>query len=182
MQAMLDAVWDYLLPAFGPAALAYERPADAGLRERLSRLELPQVPGGNGPTAFRGAEFTPRGGTCADQPTLTAVSVTEAGDDGGYVLRLTEGNASLDLRCVVGRWTVSEPGAPVPAAVSVGWTGKDAVTFDVAFLETPHHLVVTCSLPDRTFAARWRTKSPNDGPLRLFQAPRLPVRVEERRR
>ena len=170
MQAVLDAVWEHLLPAFGPvAATDKEQPADADLRRRLSRLELPPAPGGNGARTLPSTELIPEEGSCADQPTLTAVTVTDAGD--GYVIRLAEDDWWLDLRCAPGRWTVSEPGAPVPTAVSGGWTGPDTLTFDVAFLETPHHLIVTCSLLDRTFQAQWRTMPLHEGPLRSFQAP-----------
>lgn len=55
--------------------------------------------------------------------------------------------------------------------MSGGWTDPDTLTFDVAFLETPHHLSVTCSFLDRTFQARWRTMPLHSGPLRSFQAP-----------
>lgn len=183
MQAVLDAAWEHLLPAFGPAAAGdakagEEAPADAALRRRLSNLELPPAPGRSRPTAgapaLPGTTLTPQGGSCTDQPSLTAATITEAGGNGGYVIRLAEDDWSLDLRCVPGRWTVSEPGAPVPTAVSGGWTAPDTLTADVAFLETPHHLIVTCSLQDRTFQARWRTIPLHDGPLRSFQAPRTP--------
>jgi hypothetical protein len=181
MQAVLDAVWEHLLPAFGPAAAGdgkarEEGPADAALRRRLSRLELPPAPGGSspaaGPGALLGTEFTPEGGSCADQPSLTAVTITEAGDNDGCGIRLAEDDWSLGLRCAQGRWTVSKPHAPVPTAVSGGWTDPGTLTIDVAFLETPHHLLVTCSLPDRTFRARWRTRPLHGGPLRSVQAPR----------
>lgn len=177
MQAVLDAVWEYLLPAFGPAAAGdgkahKEEPADAALRRRLSSLELP-APGGRRPVAGAGpllaTELTPNGGKCADQPSLTAVTIGEAGDD--YVVELAEDGWTLALRCAPGRWTVSEPGAPVPTAVSCGWTDSGTLAIDVAFLETPHHLIVTCSLQDRTFQARWRSMPLHGGPLRSFQAP-----------
>jgi CubicO group peptidase (beta-lactamase class C family) len=188
MQAVLDAAWEHLLPAFGPEAAGdakarAEGPADAALRRRLSHLELPAAAGGSNPAAgsggWPGTDFTPAGGRCADQPSLVGVTVTEAGDNGGCGIRLAENDESLSLRCVPGRWTVSEPGAPVPTAVSGGWTDPGTLTIDVAFLETPHHLVVTCSLPDRTFRARWRTMPLHGGPLRSIQAPKqgLPVAV-----
>jgi CubicO group peptidase (beta-lactamase class C family) len=165
MQAVLDAAWEHLLPAFDASA---REGADAALRRRLAQLELPPAPG----EARLAADmtFVPEGGRCSDQWSLTAVTVTGAGD--GYAIRLAEGDSSLDMSCTPGRWTVSEPGAPVPTAVSGGWTGPDTITTDIAFLETPHHLVVTCSVPDRTFEARWRTWPLHGGPLRTHQAPR----------
>ena len=179
MQAVLDAAWEHLLPAFGTVAAgdgkAHEAgPGDADLARRLSSLELAPAPGGSRPgadaSALLGTPLTPQGGSCADQPSLTAVTIIEAGDE-SYAIHLAEDDWSLNLRCVPGRWTVSEPGAPVPTAVSGGWTSWDTFTIDVAFLETPHHLVVTCTLKDRAFAARWRTVPLHGGPLRSFQAP-----------
>jgi len=190
MQAVLDAAWQHLLPAFGPLAgagadgdgqAAGRRPADEDLRRRMSQLELPPAPGTSsaarlsttGPSAIEPSaiELGPQGGSCAGQPSLTAVSVAAAGESDGWLLRITEGDWSLDLRCVPGRWTVSAPGAEVPTAVSGGWTGQDTLTFDVAFVETPHHLIVTCSVADRTFQAGWGTVPLHGVPLRSLRAP-----------
>jgi len=41
MQAVLDVVWDRLLPAMHPAALPADPPAEAALRQRLQGLSLP---------------------------------------------------------------------------------------------------------------------------------------------
>jgi hypothetical protein len=59
--------------------------------------------------------------------------------------------------------------------VSGGWTDADTLVADIAFLETPHHLDVTCSLKDRTFTARWRTDPLHSRPLRAMCAPRASV-------
>ena len=59
MQAVLNAVWDHLLPAMGPVAqpspVASEKAAtDARLRTRVARLEVPRAPGGpDSPAAKR---------------------------------------------------------------------------------------------------------------------------------
>jgi CubicO group peptidase (beta-lactamase class C family) len=180
MQAVLDAAWEHLLPAFGSVAAGdgkahEEGPADADLLRRLSRLELAPAPGGNRPaagaSALPGTKLTAQGGSCADQPSLTAVTITEAADDGACAIRLSEDDWPLDLRCAPGHWTVSEPGAPVPTAVSGGWTSPDTLTIDIAFLETPHHLIVRCALPEHTFQAQWRTPPLHGGPLRSLGAP-----------
>jgi len=175
MQAVLDAVWEHLLPAFGddgPPANAGQE--DEKLRQRLTRLELPPRPDATSLTdAWQGTEFTPAGGTCACQPSLTTVTVTRS-DAGGSVIRLTEGaDGSIDVRCDAAGWTLSGSGAPVPVAASCGMPAPDTFTVDVAFLETPHRLTVTCSLPDRTFNARWQTKPLGGIPLRLLRAPQL---------
>jgi CubicO group peptidase (beta-lactamase class C family) len=175
MQAVLDAMWTHLLPAFGPAPLTGRDEEDEALRLRLSRLELPPAPGKPAPLtgadAWADAEFTPAGGTCADQPTLTGVTVTTGAD--GWTLTLAEDESRLALRIDGAGWALDVgPNAPVPTATSGGWTDENTLSVDIAFLETPHRLAVTCALPDRTFTARWGTTPLQDGPLRSHRAPR----------
>ena len=173
MQAVLDLAWEHLLPAFGPGPLPGRDEEDVALGERLARLALPSAPGGSAPPeraeTWSGAVFTPYDGVCADQPRLTRVEVTA--DAGGRRLTLTEDGHTLELRLDGDGWTVEDDG-PVPTAVSGGWTDPDTLAVEVAFLETPHRLVVTCALADRTFTARWRTTPLHGGPLRSLRAPR----------
>ncbi|MDF3148575.1 serine hydrolase, partial [Streptomyces sp. T21Q-yed] len=118
--------------------------------------------------AWSGAAFTPDDGVRVHLPKLTAIDLTPGAD--GWTLTLTEDGHPLRLRLGDADWTVAEE--PVPTAVSGGWTDADTLVVDVAFLETPHHLDVTCSLKDRTFTARWRTEPLHQRPLRAMGAPR----------
>jgi CubicO group peptidase (beta-lactamase class C family) len=176
MQAVLEMVWRHLLPACGEAPLEGREDADAALRLRLSRLVLPQVAGKpappDGPDGWSGARFAPEGGACEDQPTLTGVTV--AADDGGWALSLAEDHGEpLVVRFDGAGWSVAEggPAAP-PTAVSAGWTDPDTLVAEVAFLETPHRLDLTCGLAAGTFTARWRTKPLTPGRLGSYRAPR----------
>jgi CubicO group peptidase (beta-lactamase class C family) len=170
MQKVLDLAWEHLLPAFGAGPLSGREAVDAALADRLARLAVPPAEGKATP-ADRvedwHAAFTPSGGVCADQPSLSAVEV----DPGGRVTLVDDGDR-LELGLGTGDacWTVADE--PVPVAVSGGWTDAETLAVDVAFLETPHHLLVTCSLGDRTFTARWRTQPLHGGPLRRMRAPR----------
>jgi hypothetical protein len=172
MQEYLNLVWRHLLPAFRPAPLPGREAADAALRERLRGLALPPAAGASEPPggarAWSGAGFTPSGGGCADQPGLTGAAVRPGAD--GWTLTLTEDGRPLDLRLGRGGWAVAEE--PVPTAVSGGWRADGTLAVEVVFLQTPHRLAVTCSLPDRTFTARWRTRPLHAGPLRSLRAPR----------
>jgi hypothetical protein len=177
MQGVLDLAWEHLLPAFGPGrdpadtALAGTAFADSALAERLAGLTLPSAAGKPAPPdraeAWSGAEFTPYGGRCSDQPGLASARVAETAD--GWALTLTEGGQPLEVQLGAGGWRTGEE--PVPTAVSGGWTDADTLAVELAFLETPHRLVLTCTLQDRTFTARWRTIPLHAGPLRSLRAP-----------
>ncbi|QLH25901.1 serine hydrolase [Streptomyces sp. Rer75] len=173
MQAVLDLVWRHLLPAFGPAPVDGRQDDDAALRRRLGGLQLP-------PTyekftavdAGAATTFTPAGGTCADQPALAEVTVAADGD-GVWTVSLAEGASRLDVRLDTPGWTVQEgTDERVPTAANGGWTDPDTFVADIAFLETPHHLDVTCSRADRTFTARWRTTPLHPAPLPAMGMPR----------
>ncbi|MEY9988845.1 CubicO group peptidase (beta-lactamase class C family) [Streptomyces sp. V4I8] len=175
MQTLLNLVWEHLLPAFRPAALTGAEEADAALAERLAGLALASAAGRPAPPeradAWSAGAFTPDGGVCGHLPKLTAIDLTPGTD--GWALTLTEDGHPLRLRIGDAGWTVTE--GAVPAAVSGGWTGPDTLVADIAFLETPHHLDVTCSLKDRTFKASWRTDPLHSLPLRAMCAPRPSV-------
>ncbi|MEU0589618.1 serine hydrolase domain-containing protein [Streptomyces sp. NPDC006132] len=157
MQEYLNLVWKHLLPAFGPEPLPGREAADAELRERLDRLALPPAPGRPAPPEraeeWAAAEFTPSGGS---GPVRAAGLAPDAD---GWTLTLTEegreGRLDLRLGGAPG-WTVAEE--PLPTAVSGGWTDAGTLAVEVAFLETPHRLALTCSLADRTLTAHWRTQ------------------------
>lgn len=165
LQEVLELVWKHLLPAFGAEPLSGRDEEDAVLAERMSRLALPPAPGKPAPPE-RAVTFTPYDGGGADLPKLTAVEV--AAD--GRRLTLVEDGHRLQLGFGEPGWTVTE--GPVPAAVSGGWTDQDTLMLDLALLETPHHVDLTCSLTDRTFTAKWRTQPLHSSRIRAMRAPR----------
>jgi CubicO group peptidase (beta-lactamase class C family) len=172
MQKVLDLVWEHLLPAFGTGPLAGRQAEDAALAERLARLAVPSAPGKPAPPqrpdAWSGAEFAPDAVARDTRPGPTAVQVAATGD--GWRVTLVEDGHRLELPLGQVEWRIVEE--PVPVAVGGGWTDADTLVVDVAFLETPHHLVVSCSLPDRTFTARWRTQPLHGRSLTSMRAPR----------
>ncbi|MEV0176114.1 serine hydrolase domain-containing protein [Streptomyces sp. NPDC050803] len=172
MQKVLDLVWEHLLPAFRPGPLSGREQADAALAERLAGLALPPAAGKPAPAEqaedWSAAVFTPDDSMRARLRRETSVEVATGAD--GARLTLVEDGHRLELRLAQDGWNIAEE--PVPTAVSGGWTDAGTLEVEVVFLETPHRLAVTCSLPERTFTASWRTEPLNPLPLHAMGAPR----------
>ncbi|WP_328759366.1 serine hydrolase domain-containing protein [Streptomyces sp. NBC_00271] len=171
MQGLLNLVWRHLLPAFGAELLPGA--ADEGVRRRLAELALPPVEASPEPPArgddWKSVVFAPEDGECPQQRTLTGVTVSADADGKGWGVSLAEDDELIELRLGATGWTVAVDGPPT--AVSGGWTDQDTLRLDVLFLETPHRLTVTCSLPDGTFTVRWHTTPIHGGRLRSLRAP-----------
>ncbi|MET7976222.1 serine hydrolase domain-containing protein [Streptomyces mirabilis] len=171
MQGLLNLVWRHLLPAFGAEPLPGA--ADEGVRRRLAELALPPVEASPEPPArgddWKSVVFAPEDGECPQQRTLTGVTVSADADGKGWGVSLAEDDELIELRLGATGWTVAVDGPPT--AVSGGWTDQDTLRLDVLFLETPHRLTVTCSLPDGTFTVRWHTTPIHGGRLGSLRAP-----------
>ena len=175
MQLLLDLVWQHLLPAFGDEPL--DGSGDAALAGRLAGLGLPVPDGAARPAGdaarWLEARFSPAGGGCAEQPSLTGVELTA--DQHGWSITLQENRSRLVGRIGTDGWATSVatgPKRPVPLAVAGGWRGEDTLRTEVIFLETPHRLVLTCSLAAATFTATWATRPLGGDELHRLSAPR----------
>ena len=169
MQAMLDAMWTRLLPGLGAAAPGTASAHDR-LSARLARLELPAGPGAPAPDAWgpwTGQPFTVTAYAADAQAQpfrpsaetlLTSIQV--APRTGGWQISLIEAGNALTLPVGSGSWAVSDHadrhGGTIPVAASGGWLDHQTLRAEVIFLETPHRMDITCSLPGRTADAAWR--------------------------
>jgi CubicO group peptidase (beta-lactamase class C family) len=143
MQGILDAVWAHLLPAFGTATPEQ----DASLARRLSDLSLPAD----------GAGLAGRG-VPADEGVHLRRLVEDP--DGGWLLTLADGDHELVVRC--GDRTWQENSLRLPAGrqvvVAASATGDpSSVVVQLAFVQTPHRLVLTVDRQTQTSSARWLT-------------------------
>jgi CubicO group peptidase (beta-lactamase class C family) len=179
MQAMLDAMWTHLLPGLGPVSPDADARAGAGagagaahdkLRARLACLQLPAGPGAPAPDGWgpwTSGPFTVTA-SAADpqaQPFLLSAetfltSVEVAPRAVGWQVSLVEPGNALTFPAGSGGWTVSDHadrhGDTIPVAASGGWLDDQTLRVEVIFLETPHRMDITCSLPGRTAEAVWR--------------------------
>jgi len=95
--------------------------------------------------------------------------------DGGWQLSLIEPANALTLPAGAGAWTVSAPvdqkGGTIPVAASGGWVDDRTLRAEIIFLETPHRMDITCSLPGRTATAAWRLPPIGGTKLRRLHSP-----------
>ncbi|CAA9384050.1 MAG: Beta-lactamase class C-like and penicillin binding proteins (PBPs) superfamily [uncultured Propionibacteriaceae bacterium] len=157
MQAILDAVWTLLLPAFSDE-ISKPQPAAAALADRLAALTVPPVRG----------EATPGGVVASgpwraempgeDQP-VRSLAVTEAVGGSGWVLQVTEADRTYEVACGHGEWRSQEHnlGGSLTTAACGGWTGAATFTAEIVFTQTPHRLVLVADVDTGMLAARWHT-------------------------
>ena len=158
---MLDAMWAHLLPGLGPAAPGAS-PAHDQLSARLARLELPACPGAVAPAdwgPWTGPFATTASGAGTQaHSSLTSVEVTPLAH--GWQHQPHRPANTLTFPVGSGSWTVCDPadsnGETIPVAASGGWLDDHTLRVEVIFLETPHRMDITCSLPARTAEAVWR--------------------------
>ena len=184
MQAMLDAMWTHLLPGLGAAAPGTASAHDQ-LSARLASLKLPASPGtpaaGNwGPWTSRPFTVTASAADTQAQPFLpsadtflTSIAVTPQAD--GWQISLIEPDNVLSFLVGTGGWTVSDQpdshGDTIPVAASGGWLDDQTLRAEVIFLETPHRMDITCSLPGRTADAVWRHPPLSPSKLQELRCP-----------
>ena len=179
MQTVLDGLWTHVLPALGDdhRSSPDRTAADVRLARRMTALALPAATGKpdpeETPERWEDAVFTPRGGRCEHQPTLTAVETSRAGD--GWRITLVEDDRRLSGVLGGDGWQVADgPDAEgrdgVPVAVSGGWDGG-RLAVEVLFLETPHRLTVRCDSEYATFTATWGTVPLRAGTLQDLRKP-----------
>src|SRR5262245_13729750 len=144
LQAVLDAVWDRLLPALQADRLPEDAAARERLRAALARLTLAMPKGAAVPTP--GPKATGRRYTFpANEQKVEAVGLERKGEAVALVGRWN----GLEQRLPLGRgaWTRgrlaygAQPEQPV--AATGAWTSPDTYTARIAFYETPFVLTLT---------------------------------------
>jgi CubicO group peptidase (beta-lactamase class C family) len=176
MQAVLDHVWEHLLPGLGGAQP--DEDAQPDLDKRLRGLSLPPRQGGTSPARWgdwiaAGFSVAPAADGRAEAA-LTSVAVGRTGDR--LDVTISEPDNTLTFAVGTGEWLVSEPrdahDDPVPVAASGGWLDDRTLLIEAIFLESPHRIDITCSLPTRTAETSWRGTPLDAGRLQTLHRPR----------
>lgn len=154
MQAVLNAVWDSLLPALADDWLAEDAAANEKLKKRLAKLTVPPQQGNPGsPSAekYSGVEYE-----FADNK-LGWDSMRLTFEGGGARLRLKAQGQEFEVPIGFGAW---KRGGRLPfsdgltmdaiakTAATGAWTGDDAYEAKIVFYETPFYANVTFKFAD----------------------------------
>jgi CubicO group peptidase (beta-lactamase class C family) len=151
MQAVLDAVWERLLPALDEGG--DDSDTEARLVERLASLALPVVtPTEAGPEAA--VRFVVEEAAEAS-PLPAGSALTVARDGANHRLTLTLPSAEVEFPCgrkswvegLLGQGSGVPRGArgaaasePTPVVCRGGWTDPDTFEADLVLIETPHRI------------------------------------------
>jgi hypothetical protein len=143
MQAVLNLVWDKLLPALQPKALPPDEESARKLAAVLKGLTL-RVPEGKGKAPrVAGKKYV----FPANAGKLESITL-ESGKDGATTILARVDGKERQITCGSGAWQkgpVAWGRLPEqPAAASGAWTADDTFTVKVCFTETP--FVVTLQL------------------------------------
>jgi len=153
MQAVMNLVWDKLLPAMQPTPLPADGQSDRELKRALAALTLHQPQGSaTSPVAAQVSGRTYLFPT--NTQNIDAVTMEFAGKDVMLVVRSL--GQEYRIACGPGVWkkqrTAFNAGvdswvaAPVdqPVAASGAWTADDTYTAKLAYYETPLAITFTC--------------------------------------
>ncbi len=162
MQAVLNLIWDKLLPALKSSPLAPDEAARTKLEHRLKNLSLPPVEGSGSPAKVSGKKyvFTP------NDRKLEAVTLENSGNDGAVTLIARFDGVEQRIVCGHGLWHKGRIGFPnaangglgpitwgglpeQPVAASGAWTADDTFTARLCLYETPFILTIRLKFAGR---------------------------------
>lgn len=136
MQAVLDVVWDKLLPALKSAPLPANDTAQQKLKTASAGLSLRKPESSGTPTNVFGKKFV----FATNDRKLQAISL-EGNADGPTTLVARLDDNDQRIACARDSWTngkVAWAGSPHRPAASCGaWTADDTFTAKICFFETP---------------------------------------------
>jgi len=155
MQAVLNLIWDRLLPALKPSPLAPDETARKKLEQTLKNLSLRPVVGSGEPAKVLGKKYV----FAANERKLESITLENRGSDGAMTLVVRSGGAEQRIACGHGVWQkgrIGSPNAPSrglgplawaqlpgqPVAASGAWTADDTFTAKLCLYETPFIITV----------------------------------------
>ncbi len=144
MQAVLNLVWDKLLPALTPAALPADEASRTKLADTLKKLTL-RPPSGSGRAA--GAVARKKFEFPDNDRKLETLSLVPAKEtDNGFTIVARVNGADQRILCGPSSWAKGRAAwgtlPEQPVAATGGWTADDTYTAKLCFYETPFVITV----------------------------------------
>ena len=137
MQAVLNLVWDKLLPAIKSSPQAPDDAAKSKLERTLKSLTLCPPKGSASPANVSGKKYV----FPANGRKLETITLQSDGKDGAVTLVTRFDGVDQRIACGRGTWQEGRvawgPLARQPAAASGAWTADDTFTAKLCFYETP---------------------------------------------
>lgn len=142
MQAVLDLIWDKLLPALKDAPLPPDNAALKKLERRLKILSLPVPEGAGSGAQVLGKKYV----FAANESKLETITLERNGNHGAVTLVARFDGADQRIVCGRGTWQRGRlawgqmPEQPVAAAGA--WTSYDTFTAKLCLYETPYIVTI----------------------------------------
>jgi CubicO group peptidase (beta-lactamase class C family) len=157
MQAVLNLIWEHLLPAMQAAPLPEDAAARARLDQKLAQLALPPQQGQpSSATAARVSGRTYRFEK-SDQD-VDAITLDLEAQPGTLIIQ--DGNGTHRIGVGSGVWqkgaTTLYDRAPLPVAASGAWTGDDTYVVRLCFTNTPFMPTLTLRFSGEQLTAEWK--------------------------
>ncbi|HMF15102.1 MAG TPA: serine hydrolase, partial [Gemmataceae bacterium] len=144
MQAVLNLVWDKLLPAMQSTALASDDPDRKKLEQKLKSLALRTPQGAGAPSKIAGKKYV----FPTNDRKLESIKIVNDGKDDSVTLETRVDGVDRRMACGHGVWQKGRAAwgrfVEQPVAACGAWTGADTFTAKLCFYETP--FIVTMRL------------------------------------
>jgi CubicO group peptidase (beta-lactamase class C family) len=137
MQAVLNLIWDKLLPAMKSSALAPDEEANKKLQHALKGLSLRPPEGSGTPPKVAGKKYV----FPTNDRKLESIKLESEGKEDAVTLVTRLDGVERRIACGRGTWQKGRAAwgrfPEQPAAASGAWTGDDTFTAKLCFYETP---------------------------------------------
>lgn len=169
MQAVLDLVWEHLLPAFSAKPLPDDPAAVEALRRKLGALALPTL-SGNASSPLT----PPISGKVyqidANEAKIETISLDFGADETIFSVRNEWGEHRVACGYGTLRHGVTEMNGrgPQRVAASGAWTADDLYSMRLYLYETPFYLSIDCGFEDGRISVRFEPNvdfGPTERPL-----------------
>lgn len=151
MQAVLNLVWDTLLPGLKKETLPADDAAAKKLKDKLAKLSVPVQAGKASPGLLKevsGTSYT----FAANDLKVESLGLVLDEASGGMTIVGKVNGVDQKLLCGKGEWKSGKwafgAGQEQPAAASGAWTADDTYTAKVVLYETPFILTLTFKFAD----------------------------------